>query len=538
MEVLIVIPAVKKNVVFTNDLVKQLAGISLVQRVIDKAKALDTFAREIYLITDSEEISLIGNRNKIKVFYNRELRLQSSDIINSIKTILLNNKACQDVIILSPYSPLIGVEEIQKAYKRYKISKSQFCIPVKHAFASIYEPDRKYINEIVVGKKSKEFYIESQAFQIFNSTLILNLNKNPIKTKPHKLQQNLIEINSYQDWWVCEKLLKKKRVIFRVIGGGKFGMGHIYRSLTLAHMITDHEVRFVCDVQSKAAADKLLGYGYWLGVYETNKIENQIISLKPDLVINDILDTDRKYIQHLRDHGIKVINFEDLGSGAHYADLTINELYDKPVIHGDNILWGHEYFFVRDEFNEAISHSFSENVSCLLVTFGGADKNDFTRKVLKNILKYCMSQKIKIIIVTGPGYLYIDKLEKDIAKLNNIEIGYTHSTGVMSHIMEQAEIAITSNGRTIYELAHMNIPSIILSQHERENTHLFANELNGFVPIGVYEGRATGEQTLTELKRLVEDVAYRRLLFNRMKHFRFDKNKKKVEKLILNILEV
>ena len=44
--------------------------------------------------------------------------------------------------------------------------------------------------------------------------------------------------------------------------------------------------------------------------------------------------------------------------------------------------------------------------------------------------------------------------------------------------MEQSQLAIVSNGRTLYELAHMNIPAIVLSQHKRESTHSFAYEEN------------------------------------------------------------
>mgnify|MGYP000271192215 CR=1 FL=1 len=35
----------------------------------------------------------------------------------------------------------------------------------------------------------------------------------------------------------------------------------------------------------------------------------------------------KNYILELRSKGIKVINFEDLGAGARYSDLTINELF-------------------------------------------------------------------------------------------------------------------------------------------------------------------------------------------------------------------
>ena len=89
-------------------------------------------------------------------------------------------------------------------------------------------------------------------------------------------------------------------------------------------------------------------------VITTNKedIENKIISYQPLLVINDILNTSKKYVKNLKNNNIKVINFEDLGKGAIYTDFVINELYDKPMFSGLNIFWGSKYFFVRDEFNK------------------------------------------------------------------------------------------------------------------------------------------------------------------------------------------
>jgi spore coat polysaccharide biosynthesis predicted glycosyltransferase SpsG len=148
----------------------------------------------------------------------------------------------------------------------------------------------------------------------------------------------------------------------------------------------------------------------------------------------------------------------------------------------------------------------------------------------------CRENQIRIVIVTGPGYRYIDKLGKELLTIKDVDVEYTHAAGVMSSIMERSDIAITSNGRTVYELAHMNIPAIILSHHQRENTHVFAKEENGFIPIGTYDDREKKKKLSMALQRLVQDVDYRRSLFNKMSHFRFN-NKNKVKKLILNILE-
>ena len=100
----------------------------------------------------------------------------------------------------------------------------------------------------MTGDSEQELLIESQAFKIISTSLIQNgFNIRKVKPVTYEISPDLIEIRSYQDWWVCEKLLKRKRIVFRIRGDEQIGMGHIYRALTLAHEITDHEVFFVCD---------------------------------------------------------------------------------------------------------------------------------------------------------------------------------------------------------------------------------------------------------------------------------------------------
>ena len=183
-------------------------------------------------------------------------------------------------------------------------------------------------------------------------------NKNFNGLLKFEIKKNLIEIKDYHDWWICEKLLLRKRIVFRVIGSKKVGMGHIYRALTLAHEIIDHEIIFITTEFDDLAIKKLLDYTYRVEICSDEDMISTILNLKPDLLINDLLNTNQNYVSELKRNKIKVMNFEDIGPGAILADITINELYDKPVIKSDNILWGHKYCFLRDEFKNASRNRF------------------------------------------------------------------------------------------------------------------------------------------------------------------------------------
>ena len=54
----------------------------------------------------------------------------------------------------------------------------------------------------------------------------------------------------------------------------------------------------------------------------------------------------------------------------------------------------------------------------------------------------------------------------------------------MPEIMSSCDIAITSRGRTGYELAILGIPTIAMAQNLREEKHGFVSHENGFEYIG------------------------------------------------------
>lgn len=318
-----------------------------------------------------------------------------------------------------------------------------------------------------------------------------------------------------------------------MIGSIEIGMGHIYHSLALAHEITDHEVIFVCDEQYKIVVDKIASMDY--KVISTIDVLNTILNLNPNMVINDVLNTDENYMRILKENNIKVVNFEDLGGGSRYADLVFNELYDEPQIEGEQYFWGYEYLALRDEFYEAKPHEMVEEIREILVTFGGTDQNNLTLITLQAILDKCQEKNIKINIVCGGAYKFKDTLEDFLDKCIYKNIELTYASGVISKIMEKSALAISSNGRTVYELADMNIPSIIISHHEREATHSFATLEKGFINLGIIDENIYSK-IKEKFEKLIDDNDYRELLFMNVKKYSFRENKAKVVNKILELL--
>ena len=76
----------------------------------------------------------------------------------------------------------------------------------------------------------------------------------------------------------------------------------------------------------------------------------------------------------------------------------------------------------------------------------------------------------------------------------------------MAERLAAADLAITSAGRTVFEVATLGTPAIVLAQNERELTHTFASEDHGFRHLGL--GRDVPTTTIAaEVMRLVDDPA-------------------------------
>jgi spore coat polysaccharide biosynthesis predicted glycosyltransferase SpsG len=327
----------------------------------------------------------------------------------------------------------------------------------------------------------------------------------------------------------------KSRIVFHIIGYKEVGLGHVYRSLALAKELKKYEILFVCTEDSRALAEKLIMDDYPIKIYHQDEIYNEIINLEPMLVISDILSTKAENIKMLKDNSIKVISFEDLGSGVKDTDLTINELYEVPLITGKNIYWGSDYFFLRDEFLTRDPNRYSLKIESLMISFGGTDPNNLTKVTLDSILKLCQDNGISIHIVSGPGYSYYENLKEHIKPYKNIHL--TYATGVISQIMGMVDVAITSNGRTVYELAHMSVPSLVISQHEREDTHTFSKNENGMVNIGLYDEEETPKEIKIWLNKILEDHLFYESLYKKIDKINFSSNKSKVVDIIESFCE-
>lgn len=509
INVLVVIPARGGSKGIPRKNLRTLAGKPLVYYSIQTALN-SKYIPDVYVSTDDDEIAAISVKLGAKVVQRDAEKAEDHTTLDPViydgyKKILVKEEKTYDLIVtLQPTSPLLKSSSLDAALERMTSKTSiDTIISAKDDTHLTWRKDSGRFIPNYLKRVNRQYleptFKETGGFLITRDNIIAENNRIGANVELHLLHGGeSIDIDTYEDWNLCEFYLKRKKVLFVVSGYEEIGLGHVYNTLLIANDILNHQIEFLVDYKSQLAFDKISSKNYRVHLQSESDIVEDIRKIEPHVIVNDRLDTSAEYVKALKNCSYKVINFEDLGGGAKLADLVVNAIYPEKEILPKHY-FGHEYFILRDEFLLSSTRDVAETVTRVLLTFGGVDPNNYTRKVIDAIYAYCSERGIEIAVVAGFGFKQYETLEP----YPQIKV-YRNSMTIAEH-MSSADIVFTSAGRTTYEVASLNVPAVVLAQNERELTHFFASAEYGFLNLGL--GTAiTAEQILSAFASLVECV--------------------------------
>ena len=540
MNILVVIPARGGSKGIPRKNLRTLAGKPLIYYGIKIALG-SKYNPDVYVSSDDDEILSMSKQVGAKTIKRDPLIARDVTTLDPViydayrQAEELENKKYDLIITLQPTSPLLKTVSLDEAIEIMIVNNT--IETVIAATDDTHLTWKKEDNTFLPNYKERvnrqyltPVYKETGGFLITRSNIISETNRIGKKVELYLLDNGEnIDIDTYEDWNLCEYYLKRKKILFVVSGHQKIGLGHVYNTLLIANDILNHHIEFLVDNKSQLAYDKIASRNYSVHMQEDEDIINDIKNLAPDVVINDKLDTEQSYISSLKLLGIKVINFEDLGAGAKEADLVINAIYpEKEIL--PNHYFGHDYFVLRDEFMLSTPRVISKDVKNILLTFGGVDPNNYTHKVLESIYDYCIKNKIQISVVAGFGYQHYETL----SNFTEVLI-FQNATDISEH-MKKANLIFTSAGRTTYEIASLNVPAIVLAQNERELSHFFASEEYGFTNLGLGYN-VNNEEILHVFTNLVKGYETRKYMSALMAKTDLHSGRSRTLKLIKNVVE-
>ena len=515
---------------------RPLAGRPLLEHVVSTAAGVVDHRSQIVVVSEDDEVALVAERLGCKAVVDERSTKNGETWDRLLYDIVIgeerNGAAFDAVLLLRPSAPLIIPADVRGAVEMMVGDSYDSVLSATeethHAWARVngrYVPDFGVLPQ---GERPGELYRETGAFVVSRRDAIredrfvgANVGLSLVPAS------RAIDITSPHEWWICERLKQRRRLVFVVAGNTSIGMGHIYRSLQLAHEINNHEVSFVCLADSRLAHDVISAGGYLSVLAQPGEaLESTVLAQAPDMVVNDFLDTTAEYVQSLRDAGAKVVNFEDLGSGAAIADLVVNELYmqQSPL---PNHRVGPGYFCIREEFLSARPSPPRDPAREVLITYGGTDSENLTARTLQVIWPEAARRGMRGSIVTGIGYEHETELVRVLASINSDDVRLANGTKRMSDFMERADIAFSGSGRTLFELATMRVPAVVMACNAREEQHPFASSHSGFRYLGRHD-HVSDDDLRKAFTDLADNPEERRSMYHELSRFDFQHGKQRV----------
>ncbi|WP_299007662.1 glycosyltransferase [uncultured Shewanella sp.] len=545
MKVLAIIPARGGSKGIPRKNLRPVSGKPMLFYSIDACLA-SSYIDKIIVSTDDDEIALFAERFGAEA-YLRPISLADDKtplepvIYDALLKIEQKYNETYDLIItVQPTSPLIQRTDIDKVIEKFKGNKFdtvQTVVDDRHLCWTVDNGKAKPMYKARVNRQLLPInYRETGAViactrQQIHSGSRIGDNVGLVEVP----QSRSFDIDNFSDLYLCEAMLNRKKIVFTVVGYAEVGLGHAFRTVMLAHELVNYDLIFVCEKESNLAYEYIQSHHYEVISCDKGQLAETVISLSPDMVINDILDTDESYIKKFIKKNIKVVNFEDLGSGHLEADLVVNALYPETK-KMDHVLTGEKYFCVRDEFLYIKKKENKSEINNILLTFGGVDEGNLTTKVLFSIANICIENNVSVTIVLGPGFIHDIELNRVITQLTELDVKLFKKTKRISDFMNNADIAITSGGRTVLELATLEIPTLVICQNERETTHSFASNKNGVVNLGNRKDISENEISIA-FNEIFTNKKLREEMISKMKALDLTKGKQRVINAVISLIQ-
>ncbi|MFH0837529.1 MAG: glycosyltransferase [Candidatus Aenigmatarchaeota archaeon] len=338
------------------------------------------------------------------------------------------------------------------------------------------------------------------------------------------------------------------KIIFRLDGGStderdpgkKRGFGHISRGLVLADKIIkkgNNEIIFIMRDYS-IGIKKVTASGYRvekipvkMTLAEDAILTSNIIKKTgASVIVIDMLNTENEYMEELKKTGIFFVNIDDQGSGRFLSDLLVYMIVKKIDCGKINCYSGPSYTVIDGQYS--VFHDknkiINKKVKNILVSMGGTDPGKLTLKVLGVIEK--IKNSFTTTVVIGPAFIHADKIKEIISNSKRKYI-LKESIEYMGDLMYTTDVAIISGGISVYEIATVGTPAIIICQNEHENTNAFG-DYSFVIKLGL--DNQTEEDILKNIKELINNHELRERMSKEGKETVDGKGAERIGEILLN----
>lgn len=122
--------------------------------------------------------------------------------------------------------------------------------------------------------------------------------------------------------------------------------------------------------------------------------------------------------------------------------------------------------------------SFTDGIREVLVSMGGTDRTQATLRVMDTFAD--LDEDIEVHIVIGAGFSFADEVRKRAVRAPKNRFRLHKNKRDLSELMSAVDLGLTAGGNTLYELACVGTPALVLYEDEHERRQGEEFERRGF----------------------------------------------------------
>jgi spore coat polysaccharide biosynthesis predicted glycosyltransferase SpsG len=529
MRILYVVPARggDREVPYLN--IKRLGGLPLIAHTLVEA-GKSRYPHTLVVSTDDDQVAQVAREYGAEVPFRRPAELASDSaelkaIVRHAVAFVEEREKCRfDVVVtLQATSPFRTGRQIDEAIALLCEKNLDSVISLKELRSLTWRKSSGKLEPAFAraGRRDElePLYQEDGAIRVMRRD-VLDSDERLGANVGHILMDRMsaLTVHDIYDFWLAERLTHLPRVLFRTDGSAQMGMGHVYRSLAAAKAFS--EISRTADICFLMRADRPEGVqhvsreGYPVRILPGNDASAlpAIRDYSPNIIVNDLPFLEDAYLKSLATLGAATIHFvdtlADIEKPAELAATIIAALAEDEVELEDYHA-GPAFAILREAFQKR-STDIAERGRRIVLTFGGSDPQKLTLKALSALAPLAGTVgDLEVTVVLGPAFSHRAELEELLARLSH-KPRILSRVEHMADILVDADLVLCSGGMTVFELAALGRPGLVLCQNAKEEARMQKFARGGSI-LHLGLGTEIGEEVIRETTaKLLGDHGRRR----------------------------
>ncbi|MRX64309.1 hypothetical protein [Maribacter luteus] len=310
----------------------------------------------------------------------------------------------------------------------------------------------------------------------------------------------------------------KRKILFRVDAGEKVGLGHFFRSYSLAKALAQKGYAVTFVHTRSGFWDTLDNFEFPHSILQEKNSSKETINICLNgkyeiLYVDGIIDFDSNDINTLKDNA-KLVFYQNLSESRYLADVYIlpslhqkESFFEKFNNIKTQIYQGLEYFTFNEKIrNLGLKEIQSDDcVNDIGIICGGSDPRNVMLMVYK-LIDFLKWENITFNFYFGENYMHHNSIPQSTPKNVNF-LAYDIS------VINNSDMLIAVFGVSTYEFMALGMPIISIA-HQQANAHaseVLEHKTASICHLGLIDNIKTTELNTT-IAKFVKDIIFRRSL--------------------------